>query len=404
MDLKVRHFIFLLLILLYLPSFGQRAAVISINNTGTDGFAFVLLEDFLAGEKLFTTERDYSDASNSFSATTESVVEYTVGINGMSKGCVVYIRENPSNTAEVSCTGGASCGNGDCGTATNYNSFSIGNTDPIYIFNSSGSGNSTSILGNVTEIYSVMYIDGSLAADESPSNDYPNALVTEISNGTGAAFYNTGLRSGAVTLSDLENASNYLTQGTELDPISTTFFSNITSGLPVELVQFEVFPEQNGSILLKWTTATEINNEKFIVERSIDGRSFESIGKVAGKGNSIELVSYSFEDKNPISGYNYYRLKQIDFDGAYEYSPIITIQVLKERSIFFYPNPADEFLFIKGIEIENAFYEIRSLTGTLIQKTTLQSQRMDISGLESGFYLLHLNVNNEIFTTKLIKR
>jgi hypothetical protein len=101
----------------------------------------------------------------------------------------------------------------------------------------------------------------------------------------------------------------------------------ISTSLPIELISFDA--EQNNELIkLTWKTATETNNEKFQIERSRDSEKWEAIGTVAGAGFSHTFLSYIFYDLKPNNGPSYYRLKQIDYDGAYEYSKVIAINYL----------------------------------------------------------------------------
>ncbi len=103
-------------------------------------------------------------------------------------------------------------------------------------------------------------------------------------------------------------------------------FSDFTLGgdsnenpLPIELLHFTA-SSNDSEVLLSWATASEINNDFFTLERSADMRSVEIIGHVQGAGNSNQTLTYQFTDPHPLTGINYYRLKQTDFDGSYEYS------------------------------------------------------------------------------------
>ncbi len=110
--------------------------------------------------------------------------------------------------------------------------------------------------------------------------------------------------------------------------------------LPVELISFSAKPDGN-QINLNWQTASEINNAGFEIERSIDGKNFNDLLFIEGKGNIDLQQDYSFEDKNLRKGQlYYYRLKQIDFDGQFQYSEIITAQLDGENgNVLFFPNP-----------------------------------------------------------------
>jgi len=95
--------------------------------------------------------------------------------------------------------------------------------------------------------------------------------------------------------------------------------------LPVELTGFRV-AVRNSGLELQWSTASELNNARFLIERSGADGSFSSIGEVKGAGTTSTPQDYKFTDRNPMSGTNYYRLRQEDFDGKFEYSPVIAAQ------------------------------------------------------------------------------
>jgi hypothetical protein len=98
---------------------------------------------------------------------------------------------------------------------------------------------------------------------------------------------------------------------------------NTLERLPVELLSFTANTRLQ-EVVLNWETTSEENNSHFTIERSANGISFQSIGELEGKGNSSELISYSFIDEFPLTGRAYYRLKQVDFSGAFEYSEVIS--------------------------------------------------------------------------------
>ncbi|MEQ8243222.1 T9SS type A sorting domain-containing protein [Fulvivirga sp.] len=104
------------------------------------------------------------------------------------------------------------------------------------------------------------------------------------------------------------------------DPGLSSFAKN--GALPIELLAFSAIVNET-RVELDWSTASELNNDYFTIERSSDGLSFESVATVTGAGNSSETLNYSFVDRNPLFGKSYYRLKQTDFDGASEtFEPI----------------------------------------------------------------------------------
>ena len=113
--------------------------------------------------------------------------------------------------------------------------------------------------------------------------------------------------------------------------------------LPIELINFESKSNES-EIKISWTTASELNNDYFILERSVDGHSWRDIALIDGAGNSTSYIDYSYFDQTPESGINYYRLLQIDFDGQSSYSNVITAysKLVEVNSIpyFIYPNPS----------------------------------------------------------------
>jgi hypothetical protein len=96
--------------------------------------------------------------------------------------------------------------------------------------------------------------------------------------------------------------------------------------LPIKLVDFTAsIVREEKAVLLDWQTESEVNNDFFIIERSSDGYNWNSIHKASGAGSSNSLLRYEYLDENPLSGISYYRLKQTDFDGEYEYFPIRSV-------------------------------------------------------------------------------
>jgi hypothetical protein len=125
--------------------------------------------------------------------------------------------------------------------------------------------------------------------------------------------------------------------------------------LPIELVNFNGW--YNGSVNeLHWTTLSEINLDKFEVEKSIDGLNIFAIGNLAAQQLSYDPIHYSFNDDNPVAGINYYRLKIYDMDGSYEFSNTIAINVPGSASdnIQLYPNPAFDVLNVSVLSSTNS--------------------------------------------------
>lgn len=180
--------------------------------------------------------------------------------------------------------------------------------------------------------------------------------------------------------------SNYVLQG-DITSFSTFYFANPNSvTLPLQLLTFNGSLQENQSAVLDWTTTNEINTSHFVVERSIDGSSFNNIGTVNTTGDRDVQTKYSFTDLNagvlPASVV-YYRLKIVDNDGKYSYSRVISITLNKNIDVRVYPNPVKEVLSIRmsGLETNAVMVEIADLTGRVIhseKRTINQSSTMNI--------------------------
>ncbi|QMU29747.1 isopeptide-forming domain-containing fimbrial protein [Adhaeribacter radiodurans] len=182
--------------------------------------------------------------------------------------------------------------------------------------------------------------------------------------------------------------------------------------LPVELLRFEA-KNQNNQVYLTWATASEKNNDYFVVERSSDGKTFTSIGQVKGAGTTNQLKEYSFFDQSPLFGTAYYRLKQVDFNAVSKLSKIIAVDVKLSpvTATKLYPNPAQDKVNLQFSAIANgtAAIEIMDAKGRRVktQLITVTSGQniivLNIQDLATGMYVLYLNGNNMHSTIQLIK-
>jgi hypothetical protein len=179
--------------------------------------------------------------------------------------------------------------------------------------------------------------------------------------------------------------------------------TNINSVLlPVELLYFSGRNENNLN-LLEWSTATEINNDYFEVLKSTDGRFFEKIGEVKGHGNSTDKKTYSFKDYEVQDKTNYYRLRQVDFDGKSEFSKIVSVSSKSINSIWtIYPNPAKHILRINSDFSAIKEYTIFNTLGMRVQRGAMNSSEksIDISSLSLGIYFLKIDNQVERFVVE----
>jgi hypothetical protein len=142
--------------------------------------------------------------------------------------------------------------------------------------------------------------------------------------------------------------------------------------------------------VLEWETASEMNNKGFDIERSTDGNRFETIGFVAGNGTTNKAQTYHFVDKHPLS-MSYYRLKQLDNDGRFEYSKIVQIMQKSGQKLVAYPNPTSEVLNFVA-DVTRADYQIINLLGQTILRGSATTQ-IDVSALPKGTYWLKVGMD-----------
>lgn len=193
---------------------------------------------------------------------------------------------------------------------------------------------------------------------------------------------------------DLNCASRIQQGAVDLGAFESAFSPSPT---PIELVNFQVKPQQ-GTVAIEWTTLSELNNELFQIERSRDGIYFEVIHEQKGAGTSNQVHVYTTTDRNPLAGFNYYRLVQIDYNGSSSKSGIRVAEISSLR-VEIFPNPAiDEVhLSISKMGKGTVQYELGDFMGRVINtgemevdehKTTLSLR--ETMGLGPGLYFVRV--------------
>ncbi|MBI2279572.1 MAG: T9SS type A sorting domain-containing protein [Bacteroidetes bacterium] len=194
-------------------------------------------------------------------------------------------------------------------------------------------------------------------------------------------------------------------------------FSLRLGALPITLVSFEAEID-NTTVLLKWTTAAEINNDYFTIERSTNGLSFEELGKIQGSGNSNVLKKYVYSDKKPLKGISYYRLKQTDFDGKFEYFKLVTANLSETEDgiclLNVYPNPCTGNCTINlddcplsSNEVDVQLYDAagNKITNRIQPKNSDSDVSFHINtanNLSPGVYIVRAKTGNKLQTQKVI--
>jgi len=172
------------------------------------------------------------------------------------------------------------------------------------------------------------------------------------------------------------------------------------SPLPIELTGFSATISES-HVVCEWSTASEVNNNYFTLERSTDGVHFDSLLSVDGAGNSTQALYYRAVDNNPLNGDSYYRLKQADFDGQFSYSEIEHVHFGNSDSYVLYPNPSNGKFFISNEGTENwkdVQVRVRDMNGQEVQfrgKDTDDIQNPGVmlepdSALSDGTYVVSI--------------
>lgn len=210
-------------------------------------------------------------------------------------------------------------------------------------------------------------------------------------------------------LADLATGYYYLdiTNGTGriiTSPIWYTRNDNFNV-LPVKLNTFTA-KKANTAAELDWSTDQEINSSYFNVERSADGINWKDIARVNAAGNSTTTRNYRAFDNNPVNGINYYRLKQFDLDGKFEYSIIRSVSFSKAYSISVSPNPAKDFINVTGANDQSsiATIQLTDVSGKIIRSVLSADKTVNINlkGIAKGMYFIRIINGENIQTEKVI--
>lgn len=269
-----------------------------------------------------------------------------------------------------------------------------------------------------TELSALQSAASSLSGGKYAFSSVNELEMVKYPNGGAGSFTTPASSGGVVIVPTFTGPVSGVYTATFMVNSFSTFYiypASYLRPLPVELIDFTAKAIDNKFISLRWSTATEINNEGFDIERSTDGINFEKIGHLSGNGNSNVINHYSYQDNNVAKGIYYYRLKQIDFDGVFEYSEIRNASILggdKLSVSFFIPNPAENqsslnFEVINDTKVSIEIYDgigrkvIDRIEFLTKGKNTISFNTTDLA---AGVYSTKILVNDEEFARKLVIR
>ncbi|MEZ4988433.1 MAG: T9SS type A sorting domain-containing protein [Saprospiraceae bacterium] len=223
------------------------------------------------------------------------------------------------------------------------------------------------------------------------------------------AFKLTGNRYGWLRLQK-GSGNNWIAVDWAYESAANTTITPASS-LPVELISFSATPKAT-SVQLGWTTASEADNAGFEVQRSLDGKNFEVLDFIAGAGNTTSVKDYYYDDKALREGQTYYyRLKQIDYDGQFELSSVVTavIEANKPQTSEFYPNPTSGHTKIDYTATQNetlavSIYDVNGRELFATERAVVRGINtldFDLSALPAGSYFVKLAAGENALYQKL---
>ncbi len=240
-------------------------------------------------------------------------------------------------------------------------------------------------------------------------SDNKFALLTRPVNSTSGTDWTTG--GGTLDAPDKEGRTvmsgyakrNFMTQFGQLA------IATMESVLPVSWLYVKA-ELKNQKVQLQWATATEINNDRFEVEFSLDGKTFTQVGIIKGAGNSNVQKEYSFDHFSPAKGTAYYRVKQVDLDGQFEYSKVVAVQggAAALAQITLYPNPSHDYLHLGNVTLDpNAQVEILDAQGRQVNKIKPvldgATPKIPVQHLPAGNYILRVQNASQLIHQRFVK-
>lgn len=242
-----------------------------------------------------------------------------------------------------------------------------------------------------------------------------NLIDSDVSAGAstswGSVYYD--LPAAAGNVSNLRFRLSFLTETSDNCLAPPNFrIDDFTVGsdfsLPIELTRFEA--RQNGKeVQLDWATATETNNDYFAVEHSTDGKTFATIGQLAGFGTTQVPQQYTFRHRQPAPGANYYRLRQVDWDGSLSFSVLRLVMINGGPLFRVFPSPTTDVLHVdwQHTTDNEMQWSIYNSLGRLIQTSripaTINRLSVPVDNLPAGKYMLQIQGEQHFSTLPFIK-
>jgi len=226
------------------------------------------------------------------------------------------------------------------------------------------------------------------------------------------AGYNFTIRNVGGINSAVNSKANNTGRSNNFIIPSGSVILNIDAGIvptgttPVMLLSFTGTLQNNKTVLLNWQTTAEYNNDRFEVERSNDGINFATLGSVKGNGTASTAHNYSFVDASPMNGTNYYRLRQVDFDGHYDYSNIVLIRISNKPVVTALYNIQSNSIQVNfNAQQSKTPIQLFASNGQLIKSGLVNNSSrytLELPVLAGGIYMLRVITEKNSYTEKIL--
>lgn len=291
-------------------------------------------------------------------------------------------------------------------------------TDPSFICNPSGTGNSSATVIHNLSVPSHNYLQLTVVTNECDvstdgldnGDEFKVNGVTVVSGNSNTrvnysgCFYNGGQTDVDVPLTLIVNRRDEtVTASWTITPTNPGGNCNNATPLPVAFKYFDVQSINNVS-KITFVTASETNNDYFSIERSVDGRIFERLDDIKGAGSTTDEHQYTFIDDDPLPGINYYRVRQTDFDGRYNFSQVKVVRHHIKDNIVVSPSSTDGDISI-ATDIDDYRVAVYNSAGEQVAAFANLSghQWINIQTLRPGLYFIQVNNGVVTKTFRVIK-
>tara|TARA_R110002049_G_scaffold154302_4_gene318772 strand:+ start:2053 stop:3279 length:1227 start_codon:yes stop_codon:yes gene_type:complete len=370
---------------------------VGFNADGSDGFAVVALVNIPANSTIYFSDNEWNGSAigsgGAFNDNSEGSMTWQTGAIIILAGTVITFNE----------TGAA--GNPGFGSTIGTISSRIdlnASNEVLYAYIGSDDVTPTRFLSAITNSgYSAGNgeIVGTGLTTGSTAISIPGDEDVMVYNGSTICISTL-----FACASQIANTANWITEDGGFDQSNNSIVPDFPSdlpivfigaALPIDLYSFTIYKTIGDAVLIEWITLSEINNDYFTIEKSLNMVDWMPVGVVDGAGNSLDKLDYSFLDLDTDIGMIYYRLKQTDFDGKFSYSSTEVINFKDDAVKLIYPNPTRGILHISGTPSKNLSIRLTSISGTDYSNALkfmdgLEENTIDLSPLPNGIYFLQI--------------